>query len=81
MHLKIDAIAKKIGLTFFDPRKEAAEQTGLGAWRSSLSRHQGGPLPGGSSSGTCQQPEEERRVDVDKGSQQATGKTINLEEL
>lgn len=31
MHLKIDVITKKIGLTFFDPRRGVAEQTGPSA--------------------------------------------------
>ena len=38
MHRKIVAIAKRLGITFFDPRREMAEQMGLGPWRTSWNR-------------------------------------------
>jgi len=74
MHLKIDAIAKKIGLTFFDPRRGAEEQLGPGAWRPNPCRHHAGPSQGGGSSGTLQQMEDEALVEPGKGKQHAMGK-------
>jgi len=79
MHRKIDAIANKLGLTFYDPRREMAEQAGLGPGRASWIRHQEG-IHLGSSSGDGQQAEEARREEAEKGIQQAQIETINLEE-
>lgn len=78
MHLKIDAIAKKIGLTFFNPRRGAVEKLGPGAWRPNPCRHQAGPSQGGCRSGTRQQMEDEVLVEPGKGKQQVAGKDNSL---